>query len=129
MKNGPYILVRAPEDYPGKKYRGRYVYEHTLVWWQTTGQLVPDGWLVHHKDENKHNNSFSNLELKSTARHTSDHHTLAPVRIPCAYCGAQIERKQSEHRFRTKIGQSGFYCDRSCEAKHRWQRDGGFSRS
>ena len=126
MKNGPYILVKAPEDYPGKKYRGRYVYEHTLVWWQHTGQLVPAGWLVHHKDEDKHNNEFSNLELKSTGKHTADHHVVVPIQLNCAFCTKAITRKPCEHRFRLKNGQTDFYCNRSCEANHRWSRDKGF---
>ena len=43
MKNGPYEMVIAPEEYPGRRYRNRYVYEHQLVWWKNTGKLVPKG--------------------------------------------------------------------------------------
>lgn len=31
MKNGDYILVIAPDWYRGKRYRGKYCYEHHLV--------------------------------------------------------------------------------------------------
>lgn len=34
VKNGPYELVIAPEEYPGKKYRGRYAYEHRVNYWR-----------------------------------------------------------------------------------------------
>ena len=33
MKNGKYILVKAPANYLGKKYRNKYVYEHILNYW------------------------------------------------------------------------------------------------
>ena len=33
MINGDYILVVAPDDYPGVRYREKYCYEHYLVYW------------------------------------------------------------------------------------------------
>ena len=130
MRNGPYILIVAPAGYPGKKYRGRYAYEHSVVWWQTTGQVVPEGQLLHHKNEDKHDNRFKNLELKSTAKHNADHNTITPVKLKCAFCDKSILRKQSEHRFRLRTGQVYFYCNRSCFGKHRRPRGpkypGGF---
>ena len=42
MINGDYILVVAPPDYPGVKYRGRYCYEHRLVWWKEHNFLPKD---------------------------------------------------------------------------------------
>ena len=41
MKNGDYILVKAPTNYPGKKYRNKYCYEHHLVYWQHYG-IIPN---------------------------------------------------------------------------------------
>ena len=73
MKNGPYTLVKAPEDYPGKKYRGKYVYEHHLVWWKETGEIVPPGCNVHHKNEIKTDNRFDNLEILSHQEHAKEH--------------------------------------------------------
>jgi hypothetical protein len=80
MRNGPYILVIAPDEYPGKRYRGRYAYEHHLVWWQNTGQLVPPGFDLHHKDEVKTNNVFQNLELKTHGGHVADHNRSKPLK-------------------------------------------------
>jgi hypothetical protein len=31
VRNGKYTLVVAPAEYPGMRYRGRYVYEHHLL--------------------------------------------------------------------------------------------------
>jgi len=122
MRNGPYILVVAPVGYPGKKYRGRYAYEHSVVWWQNTGRIVPRGWLVHHKNEDKHDNAFANLEAKRTGKHTADHNAVAPTVLGCAYCGSKIERKRAEHEYRLSIGQTDFYCNRSCFGKHKRPR-------
>ena len=73
VKNGDYELVVAPSDYPGTKYRGRYVYEHHLVWWRTTGETVPKGSVLHHRNEEKRDNRFANLELKDVAAHARGH--------------------------------------------------------
>lgn len=73
MKNGPYELVIAPPEYPGRKYRGRYVYEHHLVWWKHTGMVVPEGFVIHHKNDRKRDNRFENFELKENAEHSRHH--------------------------------------------------------
>lgn len=73
MKNGPYEMVIAPKDYPGKKYRDRYCYEHTLVWWKNTGTIPKDNEIIHHKNGNKRDNPFSNLELRKKGGHVNYH--------------------------------------------------------
>jgi hypothetical protein len=73
VKNGPYELVIAPLDYPGKKYRDRYCYEHTLVYWKQTGLIPTEGFVIHHKNGNKRDNRFKNLEMISISKHNSEH--------------------------------------------------------
>lgn len=73
MRNGPYELVIAPSDYPGMRYRGRYCYEHTLVYWRTHGVLPGPGDVIHHKDTDRRNNVPDNLEMKTRSEHTSEH--------------------------------------------------------
>lgn len=122
MKNGPYELVVAPEDYPGFKYRGRYVYEHHLVWWKKTGQLVPDGHVVHHKNGKHRDNRFSNLELKTVADHSSEHAEPAPTTtMVCAWCNEEFEREVRDVRSKKKNGQRNFFCCRSHQVKHQWE--------
>jgi hypothetical protein len=97
VRNGPYILVVAPEGYPGKRYRGRYCYEHQLVYWQNTGVIPGPGELIHHKNDNKHDNDFGNLELKVVGKHTADHNLGRPkkmVRLQCPGCGKIFERSR-----------------------------------
>jgi hypothetical protein len=115
MRNGPYELVKAPEDYPGKKYRGRYVYEHHLIWWQNHGYTVPNEHVVHHKNENKRDNRIENLELKSVSEHAREHVTVGMGTFKCGTCGKECKAKPSHIRFKMKINKTDkMYCSRSC---------------
>lgn len=115
MINGDYELVKAPEDYPGKKYRNRYVYEHILVWWQNTGYVPPSGYVVHHINGNKRDNRFKNLEIKSVAAHTSEHSKpITWIILTCATCRNSFLKKHSEYKSKIKSGQNLFFCSRSC---------------
>lgn len=115
MRNGSYELVVAPDDYPGLKYRGRYVYEHHLVWWRRTGELVPSGFILHHKNERKRDNRYTNLELRPRGEHTAEHHRFDPEEWLCAWCGKTFFLKLSVRRSRLKQSRSGrLFCSRSC---------------
>lgn len=115
MKNGEYILVVAPDWYRGKKYRGRYCYEHHLVWEKHTGLPVPDGCIVHHKDENKHNNNINNLQLMEQKTHVAMHakkgRTVLELRCPS--CGKHFI-KEKRNCFRKK---RLMFCSRHCVGK------------
>ncbi len=59
QKSG-YIYIHSP-NYPGKRhFHDSYVAEHKLVWEKEHGQLLPDGWLIHHingiRDDNRPEN-------------------------------------------------------------------------
>lgn len=126
MRNGPYELVLAPEDYPGKKYRDRYVYEHHLVWWQNTGEVVVPPMLIHHENEQKRDNSFENLRKKHTSAHTREHNIERPKKHPvptimsCAYCGRDFEVLGRNVPSRRKAADN--HCSRSCSVKHQWAK-------
>jgi hypothetical protein len=118
MRNGDYNLVRAPPAYPGKRYRGKYIYEHHLVWWEHTGQLVPDKHVIHHRDENKRNIVFSNLELKTAVEHSAEHNRREKATVPCGFCGGVVTLRPSVLRTRLKASMSGkVYCSRSHQVK------------
>ena len=115
MRNGDYILIVPPIDYPGKKYRGRYAYEHQVIWWKYTNNLVPHGYMIHHINENKHDNSFINLELISRKTHTSIHtkKIAKPVALICEYCNKPFIRARRNVIYKQLRGQTRFYCCRS----------------
>jgi len=121
MKNGPYELIKPPEDYPGKRYRGRYAYEHHVVWWQNTGELVPDGFLIHHINDKKRDNRFENLEMMSVSKHTAMHKDIGEAKFhifECAFCGITSKMAAKNYRYKTSIGQKEFCCSRSCARKN-----------
>jgi len=130
MKNGPYELVIAPGNFPGKKYRDRYAYEHTVVWWLHTGTVPAVGQIIHHKNHNKRDNRIENLELLTNSQHSALHGALNPaplIQLECYRCGASFHKNAADYRHYLKIGQTRFYCGRSCQVKYQWvMRKQGF---
>jgi HNH endonuclease len=123
MRNGPYELVIAPPGYPGMKYRGRYCYEHTLVWWQNTGEIPGPGEVLHHRDENKRNNAFDNLAKKTVGEHTAEHSRAriqVPVTVKCSWCLSDIQILGRVFKTKTKQGQHRFYCNHRCQILKQW---------
>ena len=118
MKNGDYILVKAPEEYPVKKYRGRYCYEHYLVYWENTGELPKDGEIIHHINHDKHDNRFENLKLENEKEHVSKHtraRGIKMIEFICPSCGKVFSRQKRETSF--SKGTRVDYCSRHCALK------------
>lgn len=115
MKNGKYTLIKASHEYPGKKYRGRYVYEHIFVWWENTGIIPPIGYHIHHKNNIKTDNRFENLEMIEGKTHSFLHGLRSNKMIPlvCGYCYEPFQRERRNVLTKKKQGQARFYCCRS----------------
>ena len=116
MKNGNYILVIAPDNSPGKKYRGRYCSEHVLVYWQHFGILPNNDEIIHHKDGNKRNNNINNLELMKRSEHAKMHQLSkgeAYIKMQCPFCGNEFIRSKSNSYF-YKDNRSSMCCSRRC---------------
>jgi intracellular sulfur oxidation DsrE/DsrF family protein len=123
MKNGEYELVIAPSEYPGKRYRDKYCYEHHLIWWQNTGEVLSQGEVIHHKDHNKRHNDFSNLEKTTVESHVASHRKddlPLMVEIVCNQCGISFLMRESVRKSRAKsYGHEHFCCSRSCQVRKR----------
>ncbi len=65
---GPYVYIYVAGEHP-RQVAGRYVAEHILVWEETHGKPLPDGWIIHHLNGIKTDNRPSNLEGMPTKRH------------------------------------------------------------
>lgn len=74
---------RPVQEYDGKKFtlrnNGYYalttddrVYIHRYIWEKEVGP-IPEGWDIHHKDEDKSHNELSNFECLPKADHTRKH--------------------------------------------------------
>lgn len=50
-----------------------------LVWMQHTGRVLPDGFEIHHRDENPLNNCFSNLICVHSLDHEKLHYQSVTV--------------------------------------------------
>lgn len=121
MKNGDYTLVKAPDSYPGKRYRGLYCYEHHLVWWENTGEELTTKEVIHHKNGVKTDNRFENLEKQDKSLHSANHaaerHT-GYVSCVCACCNEKFDMPLRSFKSRLKAyGHSNFCCSRSCQVK------------
>jgi hypothetical protein len=114
MKNGLYNLVIAPESYPGKRYRNRYVYEHHIVFWEKYG-LIPAGYVIHHKNGDHRDNRLSNLSLISHKEHSKLHGALKKtmyIELKCPICSNIFVREKRQ----THLTKGGFCscCSRRC---------------
>ena len=122
MKNGPYELVIAPEEYPGMKYRGRYCYEHHLAYWRERKLIPQQGQVLHHVNGNRRDNRPGNLELLEVGEHNAGHNTVALIDVPCDFCGKTRKLRPGDLRWRKKRSKHGtVFCGRSCAAKYQWQ--------
>lgn len=82
----PVNISPTIQEYDGERFylcgvyfqhKGRRL--HRVIWEKHNGP-VPQGYHVHHKDGNKHNNALSNLCLMEGAKHTRQHMTEDDVR-------------------------------------------------
>jgi hypothetical protein len=112
MKMNGYRLVIAPEDWPGRKYKGVYCLEHQLVVWQTTGEVPAKGYCIHHKNRNKLDNRPENLERMTTKAHFKEHKHRKWTKCPVC-----------KKAFNARSGQ--VCCSRACANKKRAK---GFSK-
>lgn len=121
MINGDYIMIAAPEDYPGTLYRDKYCYEHHYVYWENTKHILSSEEVIHHIDEDKHNNEFENLQLMNRKEHIKHHNDMKFVKLVemrCPICN-KIFIRERRQTFLIK-GESGGLittCSRSCGSR------------
>ena len=125
MRNGKYELVVAPDNYPGKTYRNKYVYEHHLVWWTHNNSLVPQGFVIHHKNGNQRDNNLLNLELISESEHRKHHGTertnAALQKAVCFNCNNEFQKIGSKIRYSMKLFGKVF-CGRFCQVSYQQKK-------
>ena len=115
MKNGKYTLVTPPEDYPGKRYRGKYAYEHRVIFWQKNGYL-PE--IVHHDNDSKRDNAPDNLIGLTKPEHDAISEGETMVTLICGGCGQSFQRELRNAPWQK--GAKMALCTRSCRPKKRY---------
>lgn len=88
---------------------------HRAIWEGLNGP-VPDGFLVHHIDEDKTSNDPSNLGLMKWGEHTAHHKKTGKTMAtrPCAWCDEPVTREATT--FRRCIRP---FCNRTCHMLYR----------
>lgn len=88
--------------------------------WEFYNGPIPEGYIVHHIDEDKANNDISNLELVEWGEHTKKHHAYEPfmTTVYCKHCGKPIERRTKDVIKSAMLGRDSF-CSQRCINKHR----------
>lgn len=107
-----YVLIRVGVDHPLADVRG-YAYEHRLVAFAKLGRMLRDDEVVHHKDGNKQNNDWANVEVLTHHEHRVEHRKRdiglrmpgePNPRIPCACgCGEAFDRYDASGRPRSYV--------------------------
>jgi hypothetical protein len=119
MKNGKYTLIIAPDNYPGKKYRDRYAYEHTVKYWKANGSVPGPGMEIHHINGDHRDNRIKNLKLVTSMEHRKIHaevNRVHPHKYDCDNCGKEHQMAARNYRYKWKAGQRFFFCSTKCQA-------------
>lgn len=112
IKKGDYLYALVP-DHPNATKNG-YVLEHRVVMENFVGRYLTREEIVHHIDENKHNNDISNLRLMSGYEHVNLHKKpLKMEGLTCPVCGINFIRRP---KGKADIGVV-HCCSRSCNGK------------
>lgn len=70
--NEGYVLLKIP-THPNA-YENGYVLEHRVIFESVVGFYLDPNIIVHHKNENKKDNRFANLQIMDRGMHTRLHH-------------------------------------------------------
>ena len=85
-------------DHPLAYLPSGFVYYHRLQASLKLGRWILSSEEVHHKNKDKSDNSFDNLEVLTKSEHLKKHSTII-VEKQCIYCGKEFLPKQNKIRF------------------------------
>lgn len=118
--NGKRFKVYRP-DFPRTNVSG-WALRSLVVWWLNTGQVPEADHVIHHKNEDKLDDRFDNLECMTHSQHQK-HHRGNDVECVCGYCGRTFIVPQ----WRINQGR-GKWCSHQCGILGgRWKQKGSTS--
>ena len=99
-------------DYP-RSWSNGYAFRAHVVWWLETGTPAPETHCVHHKDHNRLNDYFDNLEIMEYYKHSTLHNAnrKTDVECQCTQCGIIFQRKK--WRITTRNSRN-LFCSHKC---------------
>lgn len=115
-KGGGYMYCRTNPVHPKANSKGLYPL-HRVIVENKLGRLLKTEEEVHHKNEDKSDNSPENLEVLTKAQHAALHRKVNEIALVCSNCGKDFLLKPYAYRLRIKRNKSGaIFCSRSCGA-------------
>ncbi len=96
-------------------YENRVVAEHILVCEWALGHALPPGVVVHHVDENKHNNANTNLVICEDKKY----HHLLHARQYVVNCGGDPNTQKACRKCQTVRGLDDPFCEPCYEQKQK----------
>lgn len=102
-------------DHPQADKKG-WIQRSRVVWWLAHDkQLPPDGFIVHHDNEDTLDDRPENLKAISVPEHVKLHHEKQPPRtFTCPKCGKDFELPFHIYNEKVKRGYKLFYCSGEC---------------
>ena len=97
-----YVLITAPAGHPHARQDGS-ILEHRLVMEQCLGRPLEEWEIVHHKDGNRGNNSWENLELLDGRARRGEGHSPAHEMDPRTAIQVLVQREDTPPHLREQL--------------------------
>lgn len=111
INNKGRFMVYRPDCPRAYKGLGGYALRTHVVWWLQTGKSHRKDEDIHHKDENKLNDVFCNLEVLRHGKHAAFHRQLAPINRKCRNCKKDFSIPRSRGKERIRATR---FCSQEC---------------
>ena len=129
-ESGGYVYARTDPPHPKANSKGLYL-SHRIIVENNLGRYLEKSEIVHHRNGNKKDNSFSNLGVMHNSVHTSLHwegRRIQDIKCVCKFCGKTFELEPWAYRLRTNRNKEGrLFCSQSCGAKYQHNEYRGVS--